>query len=93
MSKSEKPRRLTKKQRFLRAVEIPISAVRLCVSDDIRAQIEGRTTILAYEENEVRLLAGRLKISFVGTDLQITQYDSERTVIEGLIQSVSYERG
>ena len=93
VARKEKPQRLTKKQRFLRTMEIPLSAVRLCVSDNIRAEVEGCTGIAAYEENEVELLAGKLRIGFVGSDLQIIQYDGRLTVIEGFINCVKYERG
>jgi hypothetical protein len=63
------------------------------MTDDIRAEIEGCTGIVIYDENEVRLSAGRLAIGFVGSNLQITQYDSTLTVIEGFISAVNYERG
>ena len=93
MGKKEKAKKLTKKQKLLKAMEIPISGVKLFVSDDIKAEIEGCTGIMTYEENEVRLSAGKLLIGFIGSNLQITQYDSRLTVIEGFINSVSYERG
>lgn len=93
MARAENGRRLTKKQRFLKAMEIPISGVKLCVSDDVRAELEGCKTILTYDENEIKLSAGKLKIGFIGSNLQITQYDDRLTVIEGIINSVSYERG
>jgi len=88
-----KTKKMTKKQKLLKAMEIPISGVKLFVSDDIKAEIEGCTGIMTYEENEVRLSAGKLLIGFIGSNLQITQYDSRLTVIEGFINSVSYERG
>ena len=93
MGKREKTKKLTKKQKILKAMEIPISGVRLLVSDDNRAEIEGCTGIVIYDENEVKLSAGKLAIGFVGSNLQITQYDSRLTVIEGFINSVNYERG
>ena len=93
MAKTENVKKLTKKQRFLKAVEIPISGVKLYISDDVRAEIEGCRSILTYDENEIKLSAGKLKIGFVGSDLQITQYDDRLTVIEGFINSVNYERG
>ncbi len=93
MDKKEKPRKLTKKQKILKAMEIPVSGVKLCISDDIKAEIEGCTGIVIYDENEVKLTAGKLTVGFIGSNMQITQYDSKLTVIEGFINSVSYERG
>lgn len=93
MDKKEKPKKLTKKQKILRAMEIPVSGVKLCISDDIKAEIEGCTGIVIYDENEVKLTAGRLTVGFIGSNMQITQYDSKLTVIEGFINSISYERG
>lgn len=93
MNKKEKPKKLTKKQKILKAMEIPVSSVKLCISDDIKAEIEGCTGIVIYDENEVKLSAGKLTVGFIGSNMQITQYDSKLTVIEGFINSVSYERG
>lgn len=93
MDKKEKPKKLTKKQKILKAMEIPVSGVKLCISDDIKAEIEGCTGIVIYDENEVKLSAGKLTVGFIGSNMQITQYDSKLTVIEGFISSVSYERG
>ena len=93
MEKKEKPRKLTKKQMLLKAVQLPVGGVKLRVIDDIRAEIEGCTGIIVYDENEVKLSAGRLAIGFVGSNLQIAQYDSNLTIIEGFINCVNYERG
>ncbi len=93
MGSNEKNNKITKKQRLLRSMEIPISGIRLEISDDISAELEGCTGILAYDENEVRLSAGKLIICLVGSNLQITQYDKQMTVIEGIINMVRYERG
>ena len=85
--------RLTKKQRIMKSMALPLGGVRLHVTDNIRAELEGCTGILAYDENEVRLSVGKLIVSLVGVDLQITRYDSEMTVIEGLVSTIRYERG
>lgn len=93
MGKREKAKKLTKKQKFLKAVQLPVSGIKLRVTDDIRAEVEGCTGIVIYDENEVKLSAGKLAIGFIGSSLQITQYDSTLTVIEGFINAVNYERG
>lgn len=93
MGKKQKTQKLSAKQKIFRAMAIPLNGVRLCVSDNIKAEIEGCTGIIIYDENEVKLSAGRLILRFVGSSLQITQYDNKLTVIEGFISSVSYERG
>ena len=93
MSKKEKNNKITKKQKILKSMEIPISGIRLEIRDDVRAELEGCTGILAYDENEVKLSVGKLIIGFAGSNLQITQYDRQMTVIEGIINMVRYERG
>lgn len=93
MRKREKTKKLTKKQKILKAAQLPLSGVKLRISDDIRVELEGCTGILVYDENEVKLSAGKLSIGFAGSNLQITQYDGNLTIIEGFINAVSYERG
>ena len=93
MGKNENIKKLTKKQKLLKTMEIPISSVSVSLSDDIKAQVEGCDSIILYDDSEVKLSAGKFIINFVGSNLQITRYDSVLTVIEGFINMVQYERG
>ncbi|MBR5272652.1 MAG: YabP/YqfC family sporulation protein [Clostridia bacterium] len=93
MRSKDKPMKLTKKQKLLKAMEFSIGGVKLYMIDNIRAEVEGCKSIVAYDEWGVKLLTDKFVVGFEGSGLQITRYDSAMTIIEGFINTVQYERG
>ena len=95
MGKSKNTAGLTPKQRLLRAVELPLTSVgksvKITLSDNIRADIEGAQGIIEYDDSIVKLRAGKLTVILLGRDLRITEYSEALTAVEGIINNLSYE--
>lgn len=93
MKGKDKSMKLTGKQKLFRAMEFSFGGVKLSMTDNIKAQVEGCRGIASYDETQVRLLTDKFILGFTGNSLQITRYDNIMTIIEGFIDSVQYERG
>ena len=96
MGKEKEKKVLTRKQRLLRAMDMPYGSmgksIRLYICDNVRAEFEGADTILEYDENVVKLGVGKLIITLIGDRFQIHEYSGDITVVEGLISEVKYEK-
>ncbi len=54
------------------------------------AVIDGCQGILEYDENKVRLLAGRVEVTFQGHKLQLKCLTLDSAIVEGNITSVQF---
>ncbi|MEG1551625.1 MAG: YabP/YqfC family sporulation protein [Oscillospiraceae bacterium] len=52
--------------------------------------VEGCKGILEYEENVIKINAGSIVISFLGSDMEIKNYCDDETVIVGNIVSIEF---
>ena len=92
MKSKDKSKKLTTRQKLFKAMEFSFGGVRLSMTDNIKAQVEGCKGIVTYDEECVRLLTDKFILGFTGNSLQITRYDNIMTIVEGFIDSVHYER-
>ena len=96
MNKGKRVSKERLSQRILKETEIPLltlgSGVRVTVSDNLRADIEGAEGIVDYDNNTVKLKSKKLVITITGNDLCINQYSDAMTSVEGFIHFVGYER-
>lgn len=78
-----------------RLLELPTGSltngVRLEITDDRRAVIEGCKRILEYEEDSIRIATCKGAVRFRGRGLCMTAMSSDCAVITGRLLSVEYE--
>lgn len=83
-------------QKILKEAQLPLltldTSVRVTLSDNLRADVEGADGIIDYDQNTVKLKSKRLIITITGNDLCINQYSETITSIEGFIHFIGYER-
>lgn len=75
-------------------LDIPPSAIagipQIELAGNREAVIEGCQGVLEYDENIIKLAAGKMSIKFVGRGLQIKVLTHDSAVVEGFISSMEF---
>lgn len=96
---SKMPRRAPQKkqpaiQLVSDALELPkgiAAGVRIELSANREAVVEGSCTILEYDENCVKVATGKLAVTFFGAGLTLRTLSEESVIIDGKISSIEFE--
>lgn len=81
-------------EKTAKALELPPDftggMVHVELSGNREAVVEGACTILAYDEDTIRLHAGRCTLRFTGRGLTLRSLRRDLAIIDGFILSVEY---
>lgn len=67
------------------------SGVRIELSANKEAVVEGSCGILEYDENCVKVATGKLAVTFFGAGLTLRALSEESVIIDGKISSIDFE--
>ena len=77
-----------------RAFDIPQSSLlgntQIELSGNREAIVDGCHGILEYDENTIKLAAGKMSVRFIGRGLQIKVLTPDSAVIEGFISNIEF---
>lgn len=92
--KKQKEKLLDITEKVNRTLDLPQTAVPgnpfIEISGNHEAVVDGCKGILQYDEDVIRLNAGKVIINFKGCELSICSMLSERVVINGKILSIDF---
>jgi sporulation protein YqfC len=77
-----------------RALDLPLDLVAGMVhfefSGNREVEVEGCRGILEYDENIICIDTGKMKVRFMGRDLELRNFTDHSAVIDGFISSVEF---
>lgn len=82
------------KSRLTKMLELPAAALpglpQIEISGNQEAVVEGCQGILEYDENVIRLSAGKMSIRFTGRNLQVRVLTQSSAVVAGFLTGVEF---
>lgn len=93
-SEREKKTSGTRAQKFSGALQLPSGifpgAARFEMNSNREVIVDGCKCVLEYNENEVRISAGKMIVSFMGRGMTLKCLTPDSLIIEGFITSVEF---
>lgn len=90
----EKPSLQEQATRITRMLDLPGGTFGGCqieLSGNREAIVDGCTGILEYDENSIRLAAGKLQVRFSGRGLQVRALTHSSAIVEGYILHMDFD--